>query len=89
MINTDRPTSVTTRRTGWFKASYSNNSNACVEVRFDGEFVHIRDSKYLRDPTNDPAQQPIITVTADQWSLFLSEMTGATPPTPTVRSRCA
>lgn len=61
---------------GWFKSSRSSGSCNCVEVNFDLDehSVSIRDSKYLQDATNDPAAQPIITVTADQWRAFLAEL---------------
>jgi len=56
----------------WRKSSYSgSNGGECVEVAFDGDRVLIRDSKYLRDPSNDPAKQPIIAQPADSWPAFL------------------
>ncbi|WP_039803371.1 DUF397 domain-containing protein [Nocardia araoensis] len=58
-------------RTGWFTSTRSNNGNQCVEVRFDDDAVLIRDSKYRRDPANRPAEEPVITVTAAEWSAFL------------------
>ncbi|WP_194816601.1 DUF397 domain-containing protein [Nocardia sp. XZ_19_385] len=57
--------------TGWFTSSRSNNGNQCVEVRFDGDAVLIRDSKYRRNPANRLAEEPIITVTESQWNSFL------------------
>ncbi|AVH20173.1 DUF397 domain-containing protein [Nocardia cyriacigeorgica] len=51
----------------WFKATRSSSSSSCVEVAFTVEAALIRDSKYLRDPNNDPAQQPIIRVSAEVW----------------------
>jgi len=63
-------------RTGWFKSSFSSNANQCVEVRFDGEYVSVRDSKYRRDPTNHPGLEPIIAVTAAQWTAWLDELIG-------------
>ncbi|WP_054815230.1 DUF397 domain-containing protein [Nocardia arizonensis] len=57
--------------TGWFTSTRSNNGNQCVEVRFVGDAVLIRDSKYRRDPANRPADEPIITVTANEWTSFL------------------
>jgi hypothetical protein len=57
--------------TGWFTSTRTNNGNQCVEVRFDGAAVHIRDSKYRRDPEHCPADQPVITVTAVEWMCFL------------------
>jgi len=66
---------VVPEQTGWFKSSSSNNANQCVEVRFDGERVSIRDSKYRRNPAN-PGREPIIAVTAAQWALWLDELTG-------------
>ncbi|MGW4088923.1 DUF397 domain-containing protein [Nocardia sp. NPDC004750] len=58
-------------RTGWFTSTRSNNGNQCVEVRFDGDAVLIRDSKYRRDPANRHADEPVITVTAAEWTAFL------------------
>lgn len=63
-------------RVGWFKSSRSNNGGGCVEVKFDGDSVLIRDSKYLRNPINDPASQPIITVPAIKWKGFLENVVG-------------
>ncbi|WP_280275125.1 DUF397 domain-containing protein [Nocardia wallacei] len=63
---------VNSPRHGWFKSSKSNDGPNCVEVRFDGDFVHLRDSKYLRDPANDPAAQPLITLKAEYWDSFLA-----------------
>lgn len=64
---------------GWFKSSSSNPSQSCVEVLFDEPSVHVRDSKYRRDPRNVPAEEPIITVTIEQWSTFLGELAGQAP----------
>ncbi|WP_249644498.1 DUF397 domain-containing protein [Nocardia sputi] len=61
-------------RTGWFTSTRSNNGNQCVEVRFDGDAVLIRDSKYRRDPANRPAEEPVITVTAAEWTAFLDTL---------------
>ncbi|WP_084478468.1 DUF397 domain-containing protein [Nocardia jejuensis] len=58
----------------WRKATASNNGGACVEVRFEGESVLIRDSKYLRDATNDPAEQPTIAVPNAAWPEFLDRI---------------
>ncbi|WP_330233732.1 DUF397 domain-containing protein [Nocardia sp. NBC_00508] len=66
MATTARPAS-----TGWFTSTRSNNGNQCVEVRFDGDAVLIRDSKYRRNPANRPADEPIITVTVAEWTAFL------------------
>ncbi|MBF6137764.1 DUF397 domain-containing protein [Nocardia otitidiscaviarum] len=55
----------------WFKATRSSSSSSCVEVAFTDEAALIRDSKYLRDTNNDPAQQPILRVSADRWAAFL------------------
>ncbi|WP_433681658.1 DUF397 domain-containing protein [Nocardia sp. CA-119907] len=58
--------------TDWFTSTRSNNGNQCVEVRFDGDAVLIRDSKYRRNPANRPAEEPIITVTASLWTSFIN-----------------
>ncbi|ATL65380.1 DUF397 domain-containing protein [Nocardia terpenica] len=65
------------RDTGWFKSSLSNETQTCVEIRFAGDTVLIRDSKYLRDPANDPATQPIIPIPTTDWPAFLSAATGS------------
>jgi hypothetical protein len=57
--------------TSWFTSTRTNNGNQCVEVRFDGDAVLIRDSKYRRDPANSPALEPVISVGAPAWMAFL------------------
>ncbi|WP_378735230.1 DUF397 domain-containing protein [Nocardia brasiliensis] len=71
MAPTATPRSVFT---DWFTSTRSNNGNQCVEVRFDGDAVLIRDSKYRRNPANRPADEPVITVTAHEWSTFLDAL---------------
>lgn len=58
--------------TDWFKASASTNAEACVEVRFSGHHVLIRDSK-------DNASGPIITVPLASWDEFLAYVAGDRP----------
>ncbi|QBS42225.1 DUF397 domain-containing protein [Nocardia sp. CS682] len=77
MATTATPRSVFT---DWFRSTRSNNGNQCVEVRFDGDAVLIRDSKYRRDPAHRPADEPIITVTAREWSAFLDALRTAHRP---------
>ncbi|WP_196814709.1 DUF397 domain-containing protein [Nocardia sp. BMG111209] len=55
----------------WFKAIRSGNMN-CVEIAFTPEATLIRDSKYLRNPANDPDQQPILRIATAQWPTFLT-----------------
>lgn len=69
-------TAHSTPRSGWFKSSFSKESTSCVEVKFSGDTVLIRDSKYLRDPANDPADQPVIAVRSGDWAAFLESVTG-------------
>ncbi|WP_194835954.1 DUF397 domain-containing protein [Nocardia sp. XZ_19_369] len=65
-----------TRPLAWRKSSYSGNTGGdCVEVAIDGALVFIRDSKYRRVESNDPAAEPTIIVKADQWSTFLGTIT--------------
>ncbi|NEW38405.1 DUF397 domain-containing protein [Nocardia cyriacigeorgica] len=61
---------------GWFTSSRSNNGNQCVEVRFDGDAVLIRDSKYRRNPANRSDEEPVITVTACEWTAFIDTVSG-------------
>ncbi|GGP71335.1 DUF397 domain-containing protein [Saccharothrix coeruleofusca] len=51
-------------RTGWFKSSYSNPAQSCVEVRFDDGIVRVRDSKA-------DGAGPVIAVSAASWKAFL------------------
>ncbi|WP_280361294.1 DUF397 domain-containing protein [Nocardia wallacei] len=68
----------------WRKSSLSNNGGqSCVEVHFDNDTVYVRDSKYLRDPANDPQQQPIIGIPAANWPDFLGFATYRQPTTAT------
>ncbi len=63
----------------WRKSSYSGNTGGnCVEVAIDGGRVLIRDSKYRRAASNDPAFEPIITITVGQWEELLKVATGGT-----------
>lgn len=67
--------------TGWFTSTRTNNGNQCVEVRFDGHAVHIRDSKFRRQPGHRPEAQPVITVGAGEWMAFLDIVRGRTAST--------
>ena len=60
----------------WRKAARSGANGNCVEVKADGTTILIRDSKYLRDPSNDPETQPIITLNVSQWRDFLDVVAG-------------
>ncbi|MET9489103.1 DUF397 domain-containing protein [Nocardia sp. NPDC006630] len=62
--------------TDWFTSTRTNNGNQCVEVRFDGDAVLIRDSKFRRNPAHRGQAEPIITVTAADWMAFLATVPG-------------
>ncbi|WP_216209720.1 DUF397 domain-containing protein [Amycolatopsis aidingensis] len=67
----------TTRRSSvvgaWFKSTFSNpDGNQCVEVFFDTDLIHIRDSK-------DCGAGPILTIAARHWATFLDEVAGDAP----------
>ncbi|MFV0258272.1 MAG: DUF397 domain-containing protein [Acidimicrobiales bacterium] len=66
--------SASRRREGWFKSSYSNASCSCVEVRYDGDQVLIRDSKYLRNLSHDPGRQPILAVRSADWAQYVGRL---------------
>ncbi|QIS20893.1 DUF397 domain-containing protein [Nocardia terpenica] len=66
-----RTSAATSAPTSWIKSSHSNASQSCVEIRFGDGVVLIRDSKYLRDPANDSAAQPFISIPTDDWPAFL------------------
>lgn len=52
---------------GWFKSSFSTASGDCVEVRFDGDVVQVRDTK-------DQGAGPVITLDAAVWDDFLRQL---------------
>lgn len=62
------PAQHATSRTAWFKSSYSSSTGTCVEIRFDGGQVAVRDSKNL----NATAGELIVNVAAEQWATFAS-----------------
>ncbi|MFE3446888.1 DUF397 domain-containing protein [Nocardia sp. NPDC059180] len=62
---------VTSKNGGFFKSSHSNDGPACVEVKFDGDRVLIRDSKQTTDYADAPALQPTIILPAAHWAAFL------------------
>ncbi len=59
---------------GWFTSSRSGAAGECVEVTFDHPdgLVRIRDSK-------DRSTGPTISVTGEQWAMFLAEFEGIAP----------
>ncbi|WP_330233327.1 DUF397 domain-containing protein [Nocardia sp. NBC_00508] len=59
--------------TGWFKSSYSNDSQTCIEVCFDGDRVLVRDSKFQ----GTPDARPLLAFTPTQWSAFTSAIRAA------------
>jgi hypothetical protein len=50
----------------WFKSSRSSNNAACVEVRFMGEAVAVRDSK--------DRGGPVLDFTSQAWSEFIASL---------------
>lgn len=67
------------RHTGWFKSSFSNPAQDCVEVRFEVGTVLIRDSK-------QHGNGPVLTTPHSEWASFLADATrGASSPTARVR----
>ncbi|WP_158843596.1 DUF397 domain-containing protein [Saccharothrix deserti] len=70
MPNTSSPT---TR--GWFKSSFSATTGECVEVRFVGDLVQVRDTK-------DRGRGPVISLDADQWDAFVRRLASGEPIDP-------
>ncbi|WP_410575650.1 DUF397 domain-containing protein [Amycolatopsis sp. cmx-4-61] len=56
--------------TGWFKSSFSPSQSGCVEVRFTGTSVQVRDTK-------DHGAGPVLSVDIAAWPGFIAEVTGA------------
>lgn len=48
----------------WTKSSFSTAANNCVEAKYDGEKIHVRNSKSPEAGT--------ATFTPDEWKAFLS-----------------
>ncbi|NEW39794.1 DUF397 domain-containing protein [Nocardia cyriacigeorgica] len=69
---------VTPRLRGWFKASASNQSSACVEVRFSDGEVLVRDSKQRSDADSG---QPMVVIPTASWSRFLDAAVRRAPAT--------
>ncbi|WP_069164496.1 DUF397 domain-containing protein [Nocardia altamirensis] len=59
----------------WTKSSASNGATQCLEARLDGDVVHVRDSKYRRNPHNHLDDEPILTVQLTDWRNFLANIT--------------
>jgi hypothetical protein len=59
----------------WFKSSYSNGAASCIEVRFVGDVVQIRDTKFRRDSANTGTAQPTLQIDAANWRHFLAAIT--------------
>ncbi|EHR53459.1 protein of unknown function (DUF397) [Saccharomonospora marina XMU15] len=55
--------------TDWFKSRFSPSQETCVEVRFDGPLVHLRDSKDLEIG-------PVISISVTEWQGFVDEVLG-------------
>ncbi|WP_416566158.1 DUF397 domain-containing protein [Nocardia testacea] len=68
-------------RLHWRTSSYSGtNGGQCVQVAFGSQTVFIRDSRYLRDPANDPAAQPIVAIDINLWLCWCrAQATGDLP----------
>lgn len=49
---------------GWFKSSFSSGGDNCVEVRFHGDQIQVRDSKRGEG-------SPVLAFTEDEWQAFL------------------
>ncbi|WP_236566822.1 DUF397 domain-containing protein [Nocardia sp. CY41] len=56
--------------TGWFKSSYSNDSQTCVEVCFDGGRVLVRDSRF----PGAPDASPTLAFTPTEWETFTTAL---------------
>lgn len=56
--------------TRWFKSSYSNDSQTCVEVCFDGGRVLVRDSKF-QGPSD---ASPTLAFTPTEWEAFTTSI---------------
>ncbi|WP_431957800.1 DUF397 domain-containing protein [Nocardia lijiangensis] len=54
--------------TGWFKSSYSSDSVACVQVKFEPGRVLIRDTKYRGEPNG----RPMLTCSPADWAALTS-----------------
>lgn len=69
MIDMTGRESATALDRAWFKSSYSDGPVACVEVRFAGDAVLVRDSKQR-------THGPTLAVTTTEWATFLDGLAG-------------
>ena len=58
------------RHLAWKKSSRSNANTACVEVAFDGDAVHVRDSKQVT-----PAGYDALSINRAGWDAILQGIT--------------
>jgi|GEM_PF-4516580 len=56
----------------WGKSSYSNAAASCVETRFDGHRVGVRDSKNRQ--VVSAGGEPTLTVSEPQWFALAGEL---------------
>ncbi len=56
----------------WFTSSFSSGGSCCVEVMLDGGQIHVRDSKFRRDPGNVAAAEPMLAYTPAEWAAFIA-----------------
>ncbi len=65
-------------RDGYVKSSFSEGGGQCVLVRRreHDSSVFLRDSKYARNPRNQPENEPIIEMPATAWAPFVAQALG-------------
>ena len=56
----------------WHTSSFTENGSGCVEIKHEDGRVLVRDTKYLRDPANDLAAEPILAMPLTAWPGFLT-----------------
>jgi uncharacterized protein DUF397 len=57
----------------WFKSSFSPSQSGCVEVRFTGTTVQVRDTK-------DHGTGPVLSIDIATWPGFIAEVNGTAAP---------
>lgn len=67
---------VARRPEGWVKSSLSGGTSCCLEVKYHGSQVLIRDSKFRRSEACDLDLEPVIALTLPQWAAFMADASG-------------
>lgn len=64
----------------WYTTSYSTANMTCVQARYDGRAVAVRDSKEVAGSPAADSPIPTIEVAASDWSRFVAGLRSSRTP---------